>query len=365
MTCEWAEGNLSAYLDDALDPQTRQEVGAHLEHCPRCQALADEYRRNDTLLSALAPIEPSAQLRERIFESPDFAALLREQRAADDTPLGQGPATRPASGRMSLYLRTLVPLAALLTIALGVGLLYRGGMLPFGAQTTGQKQTTTIGGPGTFGLPLSAGPRLVYLSGGALWSVAEYAPNSTAGAPGTPQQLTPTGMQVAAWSVSPLASGKGGARIAYVDARTGALHIVHSDGQADSIVGALTPTQSPGAAFWASPAGRAALASLVWSPDGSRLAYAAATADGGSQAYVYTLASANSAQIASTRGAQITFLTGSGGGKRRPFGQRRTARMEWDDPHLGDPARRRNSRRLCAASECQRGDATDPGRREL
>ena len=59
MTCEWAEGYLSAYLDDALDPQLRKDVGAHIETCAHCQALAEEYRRNDQLLATLAPIAPS------------------------------------------------------------------------------------------------------------------------------------------------------------------------------------------------------------------------------------------------------------------------------------------------------------------
>jgi len=308
MTCEWAEGYLSAYLDDALDPQLRKDVGAHIEQCVRCQALAEEYRRNDQLLTTMAPVEPSDQLRQRIFESPAFAALARElERETADSPPG-----RVASRRAPLYLRALVPLAALLTISLGAALLFRQGLLPFGGQTARQQQTNTIGNPGSFDLPLSAGPRLVFLNGGALWSVAEYAPNSTAGAPGTPQRLTAAEAHVSAWRVSPLtATTNGGARIAYVDSLTGALHIVHSDGQADTIVGAVSPTQSPSASFWTSAVGRAALASLTWSPDGAHLAYIAATPDGGAQTRIVTLSSGASAALAPAFDAPITQLTWS------------------------------------------------------
>lgn len=316
MTCEWAEGYLSAYLDDALDPQLRKDVGAHIESCARCQALAEEYRRNDQLLATLTPLTPPDDLRQRIFESPAFAELGRElERETADAPPG-----RRASRRVPLYLRALVPAAALLTVSLGAALLFRQGLLPFGAQTASQHQTTTIGGPSSFDLPLSAGPRLVYLNGGTLWSVAEYATGSSSAAPGSPQQLTAAGARIAAWRVSPLAGGKGGARIAYVDARTGALHIVHSDGQDDTIVASITPTQSPSATFWASAAGRAALAGLAWSPDGSRLAYVAATSDGGSQAYVYTLGSSREgALVATTHGSPISQLSWSADSRALAF----------------------------------------------
>jgi WD40 repeat protein len=287
MTCEWAEGNLSAYLDDALDPQLRKDVGAHIESCAHCQALADEYRRNDQLLATLAPVEPADLLRQRIFESPTFVALAQKL----ERETAAAPPGRVAPRRAPLAVRALIPLAALLTLSLGAALLFKQGLLPFGANSTVQRQTNTIGGPGSFDLPLSAGPRLVFLNGAALWSVAEYAPNSVTNAPGAPQRLTPTSAHVVAWAASPqgAANHDGGARIAYVDGLTGALHIVHSDGQADTIVGSVSPTQSPGADLWTSPAGHAALTSLTWSPDGSQLAYIAATADGATQARIVSL----------------------------------------------------------------------------
>lgn len=317
MTCEWAEGYLSAYLDDALDPQLRKDVGAHIETCAHCQGLAEEFRRNDQLLGALAPVEPSDQLRQRIFESPAFAALVqRVERESAAAPPG-----RAASRRAPLYVRALVPVAALLTLTLGAALLFKQGLLPFGATSASQPQTTTIGGPGSFDLPLSAGPRVVFLNGGALWSVAEYAPNSQTNAPGTPQRLTGASSRVIAWSVSPLGAANtlAGARIVYVDGLTGALHIVHSDGQADTIVGSVSPTQSPGADLWASPAGHAALTSLVWSPDGAQLAYVAVTADGATQARIYSLSSGSTLSAGASFDSPITQLAWSGDGHSLAF----------------------------------------------
>ncbi|HEX8995552.1 MAG TPA: zf-HC2 domain-containing protein [Ktedonobacterales bacterium] len=315
MTCEWAEGYLSAYLDDALDPQLRKDVGAHIEQCAHCQALAEEYRRNDSLLRTLTPLTPPDDLHQRIFESPAFAALTRElEREGDSASPGRAP-----SRRVPLYLRAMVPAAALLTISLGAALLFRQGLLPFGAQTASQKQTNTIGGPGSFSFPLSAGPRLVFLNGGALWSIAEHAPGSAGGAPGVPQRLTADGARIVAWSVSPLTGRTGGARIAYIDGRTGALHVVHSDGQADTIIGSVAPTQSPSDALWSSPTGRATLAGLTWSPDGARLAYIAADADGGSQARIYTLDVSGTTTIATNHSAPISQLTWSADSRALAF----------------------------------------------
>ncbi|MDE3229416.1 MAG: zf-HC2 domain-containing protein [Chloroflexota bacterium] len=308
MTCEWAEEHLSAYLDDALDPQLRMEVGAHIEQCAHCQALAAEYRRNDELVAKLAPLSPSDQLRQRIFESPEFAALTRELEREGADP---SPGSRP-SRRVPLYLRALVPAAALLVVSMGAALLFRQGLLPHGGQSSGANTTHTIGGPSGFNLPLSAGPRLVYLSDGALWSVAEYAPGAAANTPGAPQRLTAATAHVQAWSVSPTGANGGGGRIAWVDGATGALHIVHSDGQADTIVGYLAPSHASSASFWQTALGRAALDGLAWSPDGSRIAWVSVSASGDAQVHSYQLDGAGlNATVAAAQSAPITALAWS------------------------------------------------------
>src|SRR5690242_14712097 len=77
MTCEKAEEFLSAYLDDMLAPPLREEVRAHVETCAHCSELAADYRRFDLLLAAAPRVAPPAELHDRIFDSPKFAALLR------------------------------------------------------------------------------------------------------------------------------------------------------------------------------------------------------------------------------------------------------------------------------------------------
>src|SRR5262249_59900621 len=86
MTCEKAEEHLSAYLDDMLAPQLRQEVAAHVEGCDLCSGILEDYRRFDQLLAMDRREEPPAELRARLFDSPEFAEILaqasRERRSA-------------------------------------------------------------------------------------------------------------------------------------------------------------------------------------------------------------------------------------------------------------------------------------------
>jgi len=75
MNCEQVEELLSAYLDDALAPEDRREVAAHIQTCTNCSALLAEFSRNDALLSHLPRVSPDPALRERIFSSPEFLEL--------------------------------------------------------------------------------------------------------------------------------------------------------------------------------------------------------------------------------------------------------------------------------------------------
>ena len=245
MTCEQAEDELSGYLDDVLDPQLRRSVEAHLATCDRCPIILADFRRNDELIKALPFIEPPADMRERFFNSPRYQTLAHANtRRGIITPL-----------------TAALVAAAMLVLALGGALLFRQGILaPQQAKQSGT--TTTIGNNGGV-TPLSAGPRLVYERAGALWS-------APASGVGLPRQLTPAGIQVAGWSVSP-----SGRMLVYIDALTGKVHTIRSDALSDKVVGTVTGGQSPVANFWTSPAGVSVAGGLAWSQDNTRIAYVA------------------------------------------------------------------------------------------
>lgn len=289
MTCEKAEESLSAYLDDMLAPPLREEMRAHVETCAHCSELAADYRRFDLLLAAAPRVAPPAALHDRIFDSPEFAALLRSlardaerhggrhtalralPRQGDGehgeaaptaetgetaTPAAGSSHARPTrqSGGPPGWVRVALQTAAVFVLLFGSALLLRQGLLS-SATTSTRGSTPNLGGPAGQGLPLAAGPRVIYARAGALWSAAEYGPELA-------RRLTSSAVDVAqAWAVS-----ADGARIAYVDERTGDLHVVRSDGQSDHTIAALGLQCGPAAA-----AGCATR--IVWSPDGAQLAY--------------------------------------------------------------------------------------------
>ena len=308
MKCEWAEGNLSAYLDNTLDPPLRAEVSEHLASCERCSAILADYRRYDALLADTVRVTPPESLRDRIFSSPEFSAILQSSaRQADRqatrtaqptqpskpmlgprwrppmpmfplTPatLDETPTEAPTAGantpaasatdasptdvptrvpestptpirpahRFPLA-KVLLPVAAALILALGVSAFFSQGFGLYGASRAQTPgQTTDVVGAPNF----STAP----LAAGARLVFAHdgalwsVAEAGPTGAPGVAQRLTPPSVNVVAWSVSPITAGQGGAWIVYVDGNTGALHLVRSDRQADQIIGAVTAALAKG-----------------------------------------------------------------------------------------------------------------------
>ena len=260
MNCEMAEKNLSAYLDDMLDPQLHQEVAAHLESCAICSEVVAEYRRFDTLLAETPRVSPPPELRDRIFSSPELAAAVRQQAESSDSATSPAPVPRagrsPRRGSPPRWTRIALQSAAVFAIIVGSALLFKQGFFHSSAATTGHTSTPVVGNITPTGVPLAAGNRVIYEHGGALWSAPESGPEIG-------QQLTPASMQVSTfWSVSP-----DGGLVAYAETGTGRIHIIRSDGQSDiafssfsvlCTTGALCADHTP---------------TLSWSPDGRYIAY--------------------------------------------------------------------------------------------
>lgn len=321
MNCKWAEGHLSACLDGTLDPAVRDEVVAHVEDCSHCRAILDDFQRYDRLVRDLPRYEPSDALRARIFESAEFATLVRSldaqghradavrsvplahpmahtttisgpiaetpwrmgehdralgtpplapQRASTSGPIELRPTTGDVAAGEPRRTRSGPPpwgraglaAAAVLAVALGSALLMRQGLAR--VTTAGKPTIGNIAGLPT--QPLAAGTRVVYERGGALWSAPERGPGLT-------QRLTPSNVSVGAgWAVSPIRDAAGGVYVGYIDLKTGTLHIIRSDDQQDhAVTGSLAPAGQSG--FWNGAEGHAVLGGLVWSPDGTHLAY--------------------------------------------------------------------------------------------
>jgi anti-sigma factor RsiW len=297
MNCQWAEGQLSAYLDGALDPTVRADLERHIEQCSACSGMLAEFRYFDGLVRDLPRFEPSEGLRARIFDSPEFAEILRsvEAEAAAPTsrwPVFSRPAARPRSDDAppAGHDRPLEPLpfpapaaphatpagvgrrnasappwagvaaavAAAIVVLAGSALLLKQGLT----------HSVTANRPGITSISayqpqpaLAAGPRVVYLRDGALWSAPERG--------GAAQQLTPAGVVVGeGWVVSPSREA-----IAYIDETTGELRVIASNDQHDHRVGTRLVPHAALGTIWASAEGQAILAGLAWSSDSAQIAY--------------------------------------------------------------------------------------------
>ncbi len=318
MNCEQVEELLSAYLDDALAPEERAGVAAHLQLCSQCHNMLTDFRRFDALLKQLPHVSPSRALRERIFSSPGYLELTgtfnasgettREYtqpdlpvqgRARRDTPgrpqlvampggrstsprqQSQSPTRRrqrlalpPARrGRIPWGLRTMqvaIAVTILLTLAVG-GLIGRSIWLQQARLTTVKGAITPPTGPQPQGPPFPVGMRFVFLRERALWSVP--ADGSTKAA-----RLTPATVTVASdWAISPALPGRSaGDMVAYIDLQHAMVHTIRSDGQGDTLVrqpllkSGIAPTS-----VWDTETGAAILSSLTWSKNGDMLAFVA------------------------------------------------------------------------------------------
>jgi Tol biopolymer transport system component len=309
MNCDRAGDLLGAYLRDELMPSTRAEVQEHLDHCASCRADLDL----DRLVFELPRVEPSAALHDRIFSSPEYQEIARAVSLYNhpgaahsngrsshngDAPVGDsisasgvfphltvlrpsGPMAREGTNGQQ---RSVAParrksqridwqrMAIRMAVAAAVLVLVLGSALV--AKNALQKQPTaatipTFDPAGPVAGPLAAGNRAVYLHDGRLWSAPENGPQIRS-------PLTDTSVTVApGWAVAPATGPNGTHHLAYIDLKTGTLHIIQTDDRDDLTVGSVAPKGTNLTAFWQSAEGQAVLGGLVWSPDARQLAFIA------------------------------------------------------------------------------------------
>jgi len=65
ISCRTVNRFLADYLDDALEPATRERFEAHLHKCPNCEAYLDQYRKTVELVRDDDIPPPPPELVER------------------------------------------------------------------------------------------------------------------------------------------------------------------------------------------------------------------------------------------------------------------------------------------------------------
>lgn len=320
MNCDWVERHLSAYHDRMLDVEESALVERHLTTCSHCQQRLEELVWFDEQIAHLPRVGPSPALRERIFSSPEFRALIstEEEIAPEVTP--SPPA--PVLSRPMQVVRSLVGVAAVLLIIAGAALIYRTIL----ARTVGC-------------LPSASGSHLVTSdSNGVLLSDGQ-------------ELLCNHAIIALSWQVSP-----DGHQIAYVAQPGGNVYVIGADGSNNRLLYARTGSDAPVSMLswspntrmlavgmlgsngigrvvtvdvgsgaldtWWDSANDQLVAGPVWSPNGDTLAYALKAAGNCSPCLVlHSNTSANDVNIATQQtpgqlawyGGQLTWTTSHDG----------------------------------------------------
>lgn len=256
MSCEHVNDLLSAYLDNELTSDERENVHTHLQGCSSCQAVLEDYRHFNTLLAGLPHVSPSPILRYATFSSPEYLKLTRHM---------------APSRRSPYHWRVMqVLVAACLLLILTIGSLISWTLLKQGQGASTNTDGITPPDAPQQG-PIPAGIRFVFLRDNTLWSAP------TDGSTGI-LRLSPPNTSVAAhWAVRPALSGhQAGNLLAYIDLQHARVHIIRSDGQSDkTLQPPLLKSGAQPSSVWNTPSGSTVLSSLSWSQDGTMLAFIA------------------------------------------------------------------------------------------
>ncbi len=326
------EDLLSAYLDNALTQDERATVAAHIQMCPSCNKVLADFRYFDALLAKQPRISPTAALRERIFSSSEYKELAEEAAHSNNTTqsltssiknqqtvpqkriqraktsqfnLVSIPGTLRSTSQQETKANIRVPqrrsrqiqrlmqvmIAASVLLTIGVGSFI--GWSLWQAQNRVAQDAHGILPPQDLrqGGPLPAGMRSVFFHDGSLWSAPADGHSQAV-------RLTPA-MEIVAphWVVRPaLPNSSAGNLLAYVDIRQGLPHIIRSDGQSDTVIQQLL-LKDDAASSWNTNVGSTILSSLSWSPDGTMLAFLAAST-GTPALYTYTVSTGQVQEIA-------------------------------------------------------------------
>ena len=100
MNCEWVQQNLSAYMDNELPLTQKELVDGHLSQCAHCKAEFDSLTMAWDSLSLWEDKAPPLQLKESILRA------VRKEKTFN-------------------FMRILVPVAAVVVIALSIVFFYR------------------------------------------------------------------------------------------------------------------------------------------------------------------------------------------------------------------------------------------------
>lgn len=100
MNCQWVQQNLSAYIDNELSSNHREVIDAHLSLCTQCKTEFDHLLTTWESLSLWEDRQPPLHLKDIVLRA------VKKERAFN-------------------FMRVLLPVAAVIIIAVSISFLYR------------------------------------------------------------------------------------------------------------------------------------------------------------------------------------------------------------------------------------------------
>lgn len=79
LNCKHVWRYISDYIDDTVDPQLREEIERHLEHCELCSAILDSTRNILVLTADDRTFELPVGFSERLHARLESEFLLQEE----------------------------------------------------------------------------------------------------------------------------------------------------------------------------------------------------------------------------------------------------------------------------------------------
>lgn len=120
LPCASVRDDLHAWALGALDPAEREQIDQHLADCADCRAEADRWSQVTTTLPlTLAPVPPSAELKQRLMDRV-ADAQMQTVSPRPTAPSAQLPSTPPANSRIPGWSQALIaPLVLALIVMSG------------------------------------------------------------------------------------------------------------------------------------------------------------------------------------------------------------------------------------------------------
>ena len=79
ITCKEFLQELNEYLDEAIDPATKQHWQAHVDECPNCFVVVDTTRKTLQVYKGMEPQELPGDVKKRLWQALEKKMAAKKQ----------------------------------------------------------------------------------------------------------------------------------------------------------------------------------------------------------------------------------------------------------------------------------------------